>query len=371
MPIDNLVQGRITEEMQELTAGYYQIESVRIGVPFLRFPNATRLSGHFLAPTTEAYDAIAGRAASRGVLVFFRKEGNEQVVYAANGTMPAAPVRYRLAAVLFAVTLVSVFITGALQQTGPDAAMTINWREGLAYALPLMAILLAHELGHFFVARHHRMSVSPPFFVPLPVVSLGTLGAVIVMTAPPKNRRQLLEMGAAGPLAGLVLAIPILLVGLAHSSVGPPPIQPYMQEGNSLLYAGLKFLMFGQFLPANGMDVQLSSLAFAGWVGLLITALNLIPAGQLDGGHAAFTLFGERIRPLTWVLIAGMIALALVTRFWGWLLWAALLFIFGQVYAVPMDDLTPLDGRHKALAVLILVLAVLLFMAVPLQVVTP
>ncbi len=371
MPIDNLVQGRLTEELQEFTAGYFSIESIQFGVPLLRFPHATRLAGRFLTPTDVAYDAIAERARGQGTLIFFRREADEQVIYAANGTMPTAPVRYYLAVALFVVTLISVFITGGLQETGPNGALTINWREGLAYALPLMLILLAHELGHFFVARHHRMSVSPPFFIPLPVVSLGTMGAVIVMTAPPKNRRHLLEMGAAGPLAGLLLAIPILLIGLSQSTVGPAPTQPYMQEGNSLLYAGLKYLVFGQLLPSNGVDVQLSSLAFAGWVGLLITALNLIPAGQLDGGHAAFTLFGQRIRPLTWVLIAAMIGLALLTQFWGWLLWAVLLFFFGFAYAVPMDDLTPLDGKHKALAVLVLLLAVALFMAVPLQAITP
>jgi hypothetical protein len=117
MPTDNLVQGRLTAELQEITSGYFSIESIRFGVPVLRFPHATRLAGRFLTPTDEAYDIIADRAHSQGTLIFFRREGDEQVIYAANGAMPTAPVRYYLAAALFVVTLVSVFITGGLQET--------------------------------------------------------------------------------------------------------------------------------------------------------------------------------------------------------------------------------------------------------------
>jgi len=232
---------------------------------------------------------------------------------------------------------------------------------------PQVEAVLAHELGHFFVGRRYKMAVSPPYFIPLPIVLLGTLGAVILMLAPPKNRRQLLQMGAAGPLAGLVFAIPLLIYGLSRSSVGPLPAGPFILEGNSIFYGGLKYLLFGQWLPGNGLDVNLNNIAFAAWAGVLITALNLIPAGQFDGGHAAFTLFGQRIRPLTWVLIGLLAGLAVLTQYWGWLLWAGMLFMFGQVYATPMDDLTPLDGKHKALAVLMLVLFVLLFTPIPIR----
>lgn len=366
---DSLVQGRLTEQLQTAVADHFLIESIRFDVPFGRFGHAIRLSGRFISPTDVAYDAIAGRAAAYGLLVFFRRERGEEVIYAAQGTLPRHRPRWALAALLFVATLASVFITGGLQET--RSGLVVNWREGLAFALPLMAILLTHEMGHFLVGRHYRMAISPPFFIPLPIVSLGTLGAVIVMLAPPKNRRQLLQMGAAGPLAGLAVAIPILLYGLSTSTVGPLPNTPFMLEGNSIFYGLIKWLLFGRWLPSGGLDVHLNNIAFAGWVGLLVTALNLIPAGQLDGGHAAFTLFGAAVRPLTWVLIVFMLGLAALTQFWGWLVWAGLLFVFGQVYAVPMDDLTPLDGRHKALAVFMLILAVLLFTPIPLRLIVP
>ncbi len=366
MPLDTLVQGRLSEQLQSAVASHFAIDAIRFDVPFSRFGHAIRLSGRFLSPTGLAYDDIAARAAEHKLLVFFRQEEAEQVIYAVQDTLPTVRPRWALAAALFVATVASVFITGGLGQN-MRGQFTLDWRSGLAFALPLMAILLAHELGHFFVGRRYKMAVSPPYFIPLPIISLGTLGAVILMLAPPKNRRQLLQMGAAGPLAGLVFAIPLLIYGLATSQVGPLPSGAFMLEGNSLAYGGLKYLMFGQWLPGNGLDVNLNNIAFAAWVGVLITALNLIPAGQFDGGHAAFTLFGQRIRPLTWALILLLIGLAVLTQYWGWLLWAGMLFMFGQVYATPMDDLTPLDGRHKALAILMLVLFVLLFTPIPLR----
>ncbi len=366
MPIDSLIQGRMTEELKNAVAGYFEIDSIRFDASILTFKHAVRLTGRFLGPTDAAYDAIAERAKPNGYLIFFRKEGDEQVIYAAQGTLPKTRARWRLAGALFVVTVISVFLTYGL-----TATYGIDWKAGISYAVPLMTILLAHELGHFFVARRNRMSVSPPYFIPLPIISLGTLGAVIVIRAPPKNRKKLLQMGAAGPLVGLVFAIPILWYGLSISQVGLLPIgTSYMLEGNSLLYAGLKWLQFGQFLPSEaGLDVMLSPVAFAGWVGLLVTALNLIPAGQLDGGHIAYTLFGPRIRWFNYVLIA--ILLALSFRYPGWLIWVGLLVLFGWHHAVPMDDITPLDGKHKAVAILCLVLAVLLFMPSPMTIVNP
>ena len=148
------------------------------------------------------------------------------------------------------------------------------------------------------------------------------------------------------------------------------PVQPsppvYMQEGNSLLYAALKYLTKGQWLPGNGFDVMLHPVAWAGWTGLLITSLNLIPAGQLDGGHMAFVLLGRRARVLTWPIIAGLVALG-ITQWQGWLLWAGLVFLFGQVHATPLDDVTPIRPRERAVALLLLMVFVLIFMPNPLS----
>lgn len=372
MTNENFEHELMAARIRNAVAGHFTISSIRFGQSFASSDQAVRLTGDFLTPTETAYDAIAARAREFKALIYFRREDDEPVIYAVPGTASQVKPRWNLAVGLFAATVLSVFFTGAVIMASPDFAGSFDWRSGLSYALPLITILLAHELGHFFVARHHRIAVSPPYFIPLPLIGFGTLGAVIAMLAPPKNRRHLLQMGAAGPLAGLVFAIPILLYGLSTSGLIPQPDEPYMMEGNSLAYAGFKYLIFGQWLPAaDGLDVSINNIAFAGWMGLLITALNLIPAGQLDGGHALFTLFGQRLRIVTFTLIAALIGLALWTQFWGWLIWAGLLYFFGRVYAVPMDDLTPLDAKHKALAAFMLVLWVLLFVANPLQAVTP
>ncbi len=369
MPIASLVQGRLTEQLRNAVAADFEISALSFDHAFPPFPHAVRLEGVFLRPTEVAYDAISARAAQDGFLIFFRREAGQPVIYAVQAQPPKTAAPPRRAILLFFLTLISVFITGGLMwRASPEVETAFDWQAGLSYALPLMTILLAHELGHFLVARRNRMAVSPPYFIPLPLIGFGTLGAVIAMLAPPKNRRQLLQMAAAGPLAGLIFAIPILIYGLSRSEVGPIPPGPVLMEGNSLFYLGLKWLMFGQILPsADGIDVSLSIVAFAGWMGLLVTALNLIPAGQLDGGHALFTLFGQRVRPVTYLLIGLLAALALITQFWGWLIWAGLLYLFGRVYAVPMDDLTPLDRKHKLLAAFMLLLFVLLFMLNPLR----
>jgi membrane-associated protease RseP (regulator of RpoE activity) len=167
---------------------------------------------------------------------------------------------------------------------------------GPVFAATLMTILLAHEMGHYVVARRHGIDVSLPYFIPLPYVSMGTLGAVIRMKAPITRRDALIDVGAAGPLAGLAVAIPLLVWGLATSPVAPvtAPVAGSVTEGNSLLYIGLKLLVHGRYLPAGGVDVQLSEMGFAAWVGVLLTFINLMPIGQLDGGHVAAAYFGGR-----------------------------------------------------------------------------
>jgi membrane-associated protease RseP (regulator of RpoE activity) len=227
----------------------------------------------------------------------------------------------------------------------------------------------------------------------MPFSPFGTMGAFINMKEHPKNRRQLLDIGIAGPLSGLIVAIPVLLLGLSLSTVSslPQAMPPgSMMEGNSLLYLLSKFAVFGQFLPApetyggmnpilywvryfftgtpfpfGGLDVQLHPVAFAGWAGILITGLNLIPAGQLDGGHMLYVLFGRRTaqRILPFILVA-LVGLGFVWS--GWWLWAMIIFILGRVYAEPLDQITPLDGRRRFMAGLALILFVLTFTPVPL-----
>lgn len=202
------------------------------------------------------------------------------------------PLRWQTQLVLFVLTVASVFWAGA-QWEDPTAAPALLI-PGAAFALPLMAILLAHEFGHYTAARLHGIPASLPYFLPLPFLSpFGTMGAVILVSERTKRRDALLDFGAAGPLAGLVVAIPMMVVGLNLSTFGPLPTTGLViQEGQCILYWALKSAVFGP-IPA-GHDVLLHPTALAAWVGFLVTFLNLLPFSQLDGGHVAYALLGER-----------------------------------------------------------------------------
>jgi membrane-associated protease RseP (regulator of RpoE activity) len=202
--------------------------------------------------------------------------------------------------------------------------------------------------------------------------SFGTFGAFIQLKAPVNNKRALLDVGAAGPWAGIIFAIPILFLGLATSEVLPLPVAtPYQMEGNSILYAAMKFIVFGRFLPAGGLDVHLNQVAWAGWVGLLVTSLNLIPLGQLDGGHVAFVLLGDWAKKLFWPVIIALGLLVILTGTLTWVLWIGLLFLLGRRYAVPLDEVTVLDPRRRIMAILTLLLFLLVFIPIPLQIIMP
>jgi membrane-associated protease RseP (regulator of RpoE activity) len=207
-------------------------------------------------------------------------------------------------AALFLVTFLTTTASGAIRQH-PNADFP-GWQilfpiaairpisDGLSYSVPLMLILLCHELGHYFVARAHGVRASLPHFIPLPpLLGFGTMGAVIGMRQVTSDRRKLIDIGAAGPLAGLCVAIPVLIYGLSLSPVAT--LHPGgMQEGNSVLYALIKRVTKGAWLPDGTQDVFLHPTAYAGWVGFLITMINLLPIGQLDGGHIATAYFGNR-----------------------------------------------------------------------------
>jgi len=239
--------------------------------------------------------------------------------------------------------------------------------------------------------------VSLPYFLPMPVPPLGTMGAVIVMKGRSINRRQMLTVGAAGPLVGFALAVPILILGLNLSTVQPMSIpEPggdVFLEGNSLLYLFLKFAIFGKILPGSGIapafpgavkeivaalfgivpltggyDVFIHPVALAGWAGLLVTAFNLLPVGQLDGGHVMYSLVGQQARRFTWPIVIVLVAMGFFL--WtGWLLWAALIFLFGRQHPDPLDDVTRLDLSQKIIAALVLIIFVLVFTPVPIQII--
>lgn len=331
-----------------------------------------RFRGELLMSADEAYDIVSDRFGNLGYTALFRRDEDADVILAMPGSLPTSEARPLLAGGLFITTLLTVLYTGMLMnEPNLGAAGLRVWHllTGWPFAVSLLTILVAHELGHYTVARHYNTAVSLPYFIPVPpqLGPFGTLGAVINMKAPPANRRQLLAIAAAGPIAGFVLAVPILFIGLKLSQVQPLPPSSYSMEGNSLLYAGIKFLMFGKLLPGGGLDVFLHPVAFAGWAGLLVTGLNLLPVGTLDGGHIVYALAGEKAQRLTWPIIGVMLLLTLI---WiGWLLWVLLLVFFGRYHAVPLNDVTPLGGAGRAIAIAVIVVFVLTFVPIPLTIV--
>ncbi len=262
---------------------------------------------------------------------------------------------------------------------------------GPYFAATLMGILLCHEFGHYLVGRRRGVEVSLPYFIPLPPqISLGTMGAVIRMKRPITDRNALFDVGAAGPIAGLIVAIPLLVIGLCLSEVGP--VQPGSNlEGNSILYALLKYAVFGRWLPGEGVDVQLHPMGFAAWVGLLITMINLMPIGQLDGGHVARAAFGDKHEtwsarlnvalPMVGVIIAGVMFViardagkGALDALWyakdgliPWIVWALLLgFMRRQAgeYHPPVGS-EPLDARRRWWAIAMLIIFLLILTPVP------
>jgi membrane-associated protease RseP (regulator of RpoE activity) len=350
--------------VREALSDLFEVHEVTLG----RHGEA-RLRGRLLRPADEAYELAAKRLQLLGYTPLFRRQGDDDIVFALPHLLQSPPSRRWPGLVLFGLTVLSTLLVGAsMAGWVPRRGLGALFTMGAPFALTLLAILGAHELGHYFAGRYHGVPVTLPYFIPMPLSIFGTMGAFIRLKAPPTNRRVLLAIAAAGPLAGLAVALPLLVVGLRLSPLGPLalPGEGAVLEGNSLLYAGLKYLIFGRFLPGDGLDVHLHPIAFAAWAGLFVTGLNLIPAGQLDGGHAIYALIGTRARYLTMAITMALLGLGFFV--WpGWYLWAGLVFVFGQTFATPLDDITRLDARGVALALLMLVVFALIFTPIPLM----
>ncbi|MFN8377877.1 MAG: site-2 protease family protein [Anaerolineae bacterium] len=337
--------------------------------------------GELLHPSDEAYTILDAQLAPQDAQAIFRPAAtaNRILVYVVRGR---AKPRHRPIwpnALLFALTVLSLLLVGTsiaageISMTNTAAAEGImndllpNLWRGLPYTISLLLILGAHEMGHYFAAKAHRTSVTLPYFIPAPpfISPIGTAGAFIQIREPIRNRRALLDIGAAGPLCGLAVAIPILFIGLATSHLTPPePV--VLMEGNSLLYALSKIMVFGRFVPDGQVDVMLNQLAQAAWTGLLVTALNLIPLGQLDGGHILYSLIGDRARVLYYPLLALTVVL-IFTVSEAWLLWFILLLLFGRFYAAPLDTVTRLGRRHQIIAILAIIVFFVTFVPIPFE----
>jgi membrane-associated protease RseP (regulator of RpoE activity) len=264
--------------------------------------------------------------------------------------------------ILFILTFATTLIAGALQQgVHPIEEPGRIW-IGLPFSVTLLLILGAHEFGHYFVSRRHRVEVTLPYFIPAPSF-IGTFGAFIKMKSPIMDRRILLDVGVAGPLAGMVVAVPVILAGLVLSEVGTVAGEGTgLVLGTSLLFSFLNWVVHGP-LP-DEINLLLHPVAFSGWIGLLVTSLNLLPVGQLDGGHVAYAVLGPKQRILARIIVGVLILLG-IFGWSGWLVWVVLLFFLGVDHPPVVYEWVPLDRTRRVIGWSALALFIVTFTPVP------
>jgi membrane-associated protease RseP (regulator of RpoE activity) len=268
---------------------------------------------------------------------------------------------------LFLATIVTTVWAGALHQGVNPLRDPEQLMAGVPYAAAILAILGVHEMGHFIVARWHGVDVTWPYFIPVPM-GLGTLGAFIQIKSLMKSRQAVFDVGIAGPLAGLFIAIPALFVGLAQSApLGADETLNGTRAGTSILLALMyQLVQGGDLATAAAATIRLTPIAFAGWIGLVVTALNLLPVGQLDGGHIAYALFGRRYaRAIGFGTFVVMFALGLSV--WpGLLTWAIMIALIAGFSHMPaLDDITTPDGKRFVLGAFAMVLLAVIVLPMP------
>ena len=362
-----------------------------------------RYQGQLRVEASSAFDRLEPQFSREGAGLYLRQEGENHVFLATDEFPKVKPDRLWLNGLLALATFLAVLFTGLgygrsyATENPTQSLLGQPLALGIIYAGTLLGILAAHEFGHYLAGRFHKIAVSLPFFIPFPGGFLGTFGAFIQLKSRPRNRRHLLDMGLAGPYAGLIVALPLLIIGLNLSTVTTieiPRGAAVTLEGNSILYLAAKFIVSGELLPSppdlegqnqliywlrnivagaggqfgvpfphGGRDVFLHPMAFAAWAGILVTGINLIPAGQLDGGHSIYAWLGSRATRLWPFVVVGFVALIVVWQ--GWFLFAAIVFLMGRTYAQPLDDVTELDNGRKAAAILALIIFLLTFTPAP------
>lgn len=325
--------------------------------------------GEFITDPARALDVLLARFRPLGYTPFVQRDNEGAVIQAWPLAETVARQRVGVNVLLFVLTCLTTMVagSGAFMAFDPFAEPH-RLLAGLPFAVTLLSILGTHEFGHYFTARHYHASVTLPYFIPAPPPFLfGTLGAIIKMKSPARDRNSLFDIAAAGPLAGLAVALPALWVGLAWSTVGRIPPGDHVIFGDSLLMQFLVYLKFGPLPP--GFDVFVHPVALAGWVGLFVTALNLFPVGQLDGGRIAYALFGARHRAVGVATFVMLLVMGLVTQSANWFVWGVLVFLLvGFHHSPPLDDVTPLTSGRRLVGVLCLILLVLLIPPVPITV---
>lgn len=267
--------------------------------------------------------------------------------------------------ILFILTLFSTLFFGALHAGVDLLKEPAKIYKGLPFSLTLMLILLSHELSHYFTSRKHGVKASLPYFIPAPTI-IGTFGAFIKMKSPIVTREALIDIGASGPIAGFIISVIATVIGLHMSEIVPvAQAKGSLNLGDSLLFSSLAQMVLG--VTPSDSDILLSPVAFAGWIGLFVTSINLIPVGQLDGGHIAYALLGEKQKFVSILLIIVMGFLGLLL--WeGWAVWAVLLLILGIRHPPVLYWEVSLDRKRKFFGWFSVAMFVLTFIPVPFKI---
>ncbi len=248
---------------------------------------------------------------------------------------------------LFVVTCLSTFWAGAAGEfapgilAGPAAIADIvpeHWRQGLIYMSAIIGILLAHEMGHFVLTLWHKIPASLPIFIPMPLSPIGTMGAVIAMRGMQADRKQLFDIGIAGPLAGLLIAVPVTYYGVLHAQVSPD---------NSMIYHNpliIRLLVAWARPELGNAPLAMNPLLMAGWVGMLVTGLNMLPVSQLDGGHVTYALFGRGAHVIAILLVAAAMVFMIVAQVYLWIVMLGLIVLIGIKHPPTANDDAPWDA---------------------------
>ncbi|MCL4478631.1 MAG: site-2 protease family protein [Deltaproteobacteria bacterium] len=272
-----------------------------------------------------------------------------------------AKIKILTPAILFVITFLATIVAGALQVGVNPISSPGSLYLGLPFALTIMAILLSHEMGHFLVSRYHNVVATLPYFIPAPNI-LGTFGAFIRMKSPIPDRNALIDIGAAGPIAGFIVALPALIVGIKLSPLLASSGVEGIKLGNSLLVKLLSHILRPNIPP--GHEIAFGPIAFAGWIGMFVTAMNLIPIGQLDGGHIAYALFGKWYNMIARLALIGLVVIGIMS--WNvWLFWALIILILGIRHPSPMDPFQPLDSKRKIIGWIAVIIFIITFIPVP------
>jgi membrane-associated protease RseP (regulator of RpoE activity) len=318
------------------------------------------------------FNHLRQRLAERGYIPLLRYEKGEHLIYIIQKPKRREKPRW-INLVLLIATLITTILTGSLLHIGASDLWSVTnvaqvfAPENLLYgavffSLPLMSILLIHEMGHYFISKRHGITTSLPYFLPIPPIlpgfNIGTFGALISSGDPMPNKKALFDVGISGPLAGFLVAIPITIIGIVTSDLVE---LSQMSSGEPILGTSLLFLLLVDTLrviPA-GFTINLNAIAFAGWIGLLITSINLLPAGQLDGGHIFRAVLGEKQKYAGWIAVFIMI-------FTGWTFFAIIIiFLIGMMHPPPLNDDSALDTKRKLLFFVALGILLLCFIPFP------